>query len=35
MIDSIKSAIDLKALAGLAVGIFLWQKAKNKFTILA
>lgn len=33
--NTIKSALDFKALAGLAVGIFLYQKLKNRFTILA
>lgn len=31
----IKSALDFKALAGLAVGIFLWQKMKDKYSILS
>lgn len=31
----IKSALDFKAIAGLAVGIFLYQKLKDKYTILS
>lgn len=32
--NTIKSALDIKALAGLAIGIFLYQKFKNRFSIL-
>lgn len=33
--STIKSALDIKALAGLAVGVFLYQKLKNRFSILS
>ena len=32
--NTIKSALDIKALAGLAIGIFIYQKIKNRFPIL-